>query len=69
LRKKRGDQIGRFFAYWVTFLFSAVWGKLLKGLTFVGTFSAVKMSILPKIELGYILGDFFANSSGQPSKK
>jgi hypothetical protein len=65
----QGDQIGRFVAYWAIFF---TFGGLLK-LTEVAQVYVLLFPhgsgyvlILAKARLGYILGEFFTNSSGHP---
>jgi hypothetical protein len=59
----QGDQIGQIFAHWVIVYF--FW-KSLKQTTILGYFShSLRLCInYVKNGLGYILGDFFTNSSG-----
>jgi hypothetical protein len=66
--KIHGDQIGRIFAYWVYDYFGQLFVQTLKvaptfGLLFHGK---SYVSTLTDDGLGYILADFFTDSSGRP---
>jgi hypothetical protein len=72
----QGDQIGRIFAYWVIVYFRQFYENYRNGSNLLDTFVHGKSYIhkcilkytylLTKNVLGYILGDFFTNSSGHP---
>jgi hypothetical protein len=64
----QGDQIGRIFTYWAFIFFGQFVYNYRSSLNMYLFFFHVKSCALglKKNWLGYILGDFFANSSGHP---
>jgi hypothetical protein len=68
VRTNQGDQIGRVFAQWEIVYFGQWFKNYRSSAHFWATFfhGTSHVSILTKKMLGYILGDFFTNSSGHP---
>jgi hypothetical protein len=67
---KQCDQIGRKFAHWVIVFFGHFFVNFRNSLHFRATFSKLDLCTnLDKNGLGYILGDFFTNSSGHTGNK
>jgi hypothetical protein len=72
---KQGDQIGRIFAQWEIIYFGRLVENRKSSPYFCATFSLstglciCDILIVTKIGLGYILGNFFTNSSGHPGPK
>jgi hypothetical protein len=64
----QGDQIGRIFAQWAIVYFGQWFEIYIISANFWATFlcDTSYVLILTKNGLGYILGDFFKNSSGHP---
>jgi hypothetical protein len=60
----QGDQIGRIFAYWSIVYFGQRLKHYRSSAKFLATFFPRYVLILTKKWFGYILGDFFTNSSG-----
>jgi hypothetical protein len=70
--EEQGDQIGQIFAYLVIVYFGQLLKKIQKLHKIFGAlFTMVKVTYyFWEINgLGYILGDFFANSSGHPAQE
>jgi hypothetical protein len=70
LAERQGDQIAQFFCFFILILGSVAnyiqnWPTVL-GYFFHGKSVAL---ILAEYGLGYILGDFFTNSSGHPAER
>jgi hypothetical protein len=66
-RSDQGDQIGPILAYGRLFIFGQPLDNCKSSSNFFATF--FHRTILTKHVLGYILGDFFTNSSGHPEKE
>jgi hypothetical protein len=72
LGRRQGDQIGRIFACWAVVYSGQVFWKLQNKPQFLGLFCPrpnVRAYIFTINGLGYILGDFFTNSSGHPGRR
>jgi hypothetical protein len=67
--RDQSDQIGRIFAHWVIVSYRQFL-KIVKVAHFWSNFSRSLdyAIILTKNRFGYILGDFFTNSSGHPAR-
>jgi hypothetical protein len=67
----QGDQIGQNFAYWAIIFFGQFFENFKSSpkIHYFSYYVGKKyVSTLPKSELGYILGDFFMNTSGHPAE-
>jgi hypothetical protein len=64
----QGDQIGQNFAYWAIVSFGQGFRKIRQSTDFWATLPHGEGEVLTVTNngLGYILGDFFTNSSGHP---
>jgi hypothetical protein len=65
----QGDQIGQIFAHWANVYFGEFFIYFRSSPCFGTTFfpGSVSAVIFPNNVLGYILGDFFPNTSGHPA--
>jgi hypothetical protein len=67
--KIQGDQIWRLFAYWVIDFFCAVFLKITEVVQILGLFFSGETDVCIRFDkngFGYILCDFFTNSSDDP---